>query len=1021
MPSSTSRPLRISIDRGGTFTDCIAVSPTHPDILIKILSVDPANYPDAPTEAIRQVLETYYNKPIPRGTELDLRDVEWIRMGTTVATNALLTRTGAKTALLTTAGFRDVLVIGNQSRPHMFDLAIRRPEVLYSDVFEVPERVVPQTCFDSELRRLEMQHPPISEDTIKVGTSGEKVLVTQPLDAEAVKAYLRRIHHDEGYTAIAVCLLHAHIFPHHELHIASLAREIGISHISLSHAVAPRPKIVPRGNATVLDSYLTPAITRYLETLPPIPSTTRVEFMQSSGGLVPAPSLSGLHAILSGPAGGVVGYAATCYDGTTPIVGLDMGGTSTDVSRFDGVLDQVFETTTAGIPVHVPQLNINTIAAGGGSVLSWRDGLLAVGPESAGSWPGPACYRNGGPLTVTDANLALGRLVPEFFPSVFGPGHDQPLDRDIVVEKFQQLAEEMEAETGKKLGWEKVAEGFLEVANQAMCGPIRGLTEARGYDVTDHHLASFGGAGGQHACAVAEMLGMRRVVVHKYAAILSAYGIGLADVVREETRPCNKGVDAATNRIWEELDALAEVARHHESMVFFENQMVVVKRFLSMRYDGSETSLMTAADYGVEEAKEEFVRAHHRQFGFTPTGRAVWVDSVRVRAVASGKQQHFTADDAEAVRVHDDSPSGNKTALTPESIRKVYFPTLNWTPTPVYNLTTLQHHPNVPIHGPALIVDKTQTIVVGLSSTARYSPTTSLLTLDIGSSPPNPQFTQATTVVDTVKLSVFRHRFFGIAEQMGRVLQQVAVSANIKERLDFSCALFTPDGRLVANAPHVPAMIGSMAFAVKSQIAEWADKGLRDGDVLLSNSPAFGGVHLPDLTVVTPVFDEVDKSTIIFWTASRGHHADVGGILPGSMPPTSKTLAEEGAVFDSFLLIRDGKFNDNDLERILCIEPAKYPGSSGSRCFQDNVTDIKAQAAANHCGIRLVRKLIEEYSMPVVQLYMNAIQDAAELAIRNLFKTLSAGGRTKLAATDYSKYPPHGFIFRFLMYLECFE
>lgn len=939
-------------------------------------------------------------------------------MGTTVATNALLERKGEKTALLVTQGFKDILVIGNQSRPFMFDLSIRRPEVLYSDVFEVDERIVPETCFDSELRRLKMHHPKLGDVAASlVGTSGERILITKPLDVDGVRAYLQQIYR-KGYRSIAVCLMHSYMFPQHELLIREVAREVGFEHISLSHEVSRRSKIVPRGNSAVVDGYLTPSIEEYLRTFrsnfPNLDKTgTRIEFMQSSGGLVPAASVSGLHSILSGPAGGVVGYAVTCHGRAekVPVIGLDMGGTSTDVSRFDGELDQVFETTTAGIPIHVPQLNINTIAAGGGSILAWRDGLMTVGPESAGSYPGPACYQNGGPLTVTDANLALNRLLPDFFPSVFGPRKDQPLDREVVLVKFKELTEVINKDTCKSLSWEEVAAGFLQVADQAMCGPIRSLTEARGYDTEAHHLASFGGAGGQHSCAVAEILGIKKVLIHKYASILSAYGIGVADVVREEARPCNKDVVASAASIAEAIEEVADVAKQHESMQGFAEGSVHVRKYLSMRYDGSETSIMTAADGEIEEARKDFVAAHHRQFGFTPTGRAIWVDAVRVRAVASGRQDVSDgANDTSCYQVNvADQSIHDHSKLPDKQTRSVYFSSLGWTDTPIYTLSVFQSEPSLAVTGPALVVDKTQTIVVGPNSSCRFDASKDLLVLDV-----EPEQFKATECkkddmeIEPVKLSVFRHRFFGIAEQMGRVLQMVSVSANIKERLDFSCAIFTPDGHLVANAPHVPAMIGSMAFAVKSQITEWVGK-LQDGDVLLSNSPTYGGVHLPDLTVITPVFDAQDKSKIILWTASRGHHADVGGILPGSMPPTSKHLSEEGALFESFLLIRDGKFQDAELERILCIEPAKYPGCSGSRCFQDNVTDIKAQAAANHCGIRLVRKLIDEYTMPVVQLYMGAIQDAAELAIRNLFKSLAAKhtstngvvGKAQLTAVDY--------------------
>ncbi|KAH8704894.1 putative 5-oxoprolinase [Talaromyces proteolyticus] len=992
MPSGNiERPLRISIDRGGTFTDCVCKVAGQDDIVVKILSVDTKNYPDAPTEAIRRVLEKYYNKSIPRGTELDLKDVEWIRMGTTVATNALLERKGERTAFLVTAGFKDILQIGNQSRPYMFDLSIRRPQPLYSDVFEVNERVVLGHCSDSQLRNMSLQYPEPVQTV--VGVSGEKVQIIKPLDVQSTRAYLQRIY-AAGFRSIAVGFMHSYIFPTHEVMVHDLAKEIGFEHISLSHRVSQRSKIVPRGNSAVIDSYLTPEIENYLSrfsaSFPTIDQGyTRLEFMQSDGGLVTASELSGLHAILSGPAGGVVGYARTSYnpETKTPIIGFDMGGTSTDVSRYDGQFDQIFETSTAGIPIQAPQLNINTIAAGGGSILAWRDSMMAVGPESASSHPGPACYRKGGPLTVTDANLALGRLIPEHFPSVFGPNEDEPLDRDIVLNKFQELTEVINRDSGKSLTWAEVADGFLQVANSAMCGPIRSLTEGRGHEASKHNLASFGGAGGQHACAIAEILGIRQVLIHKYSSILSAYGIGLADVVYEEERPCAKVFDDSTKDIiFADLDALSQTTQSHHTMSRF--SQIDDDRFLFMRYEGSETAMMIPVTEGVD-TKQAFIDAHHQQFSFTPVNRKIFVDNIRVRAVGKNffetSSLPFSSETVPKV-------SANVSALKPHSTGPVYFKSLGWVDAPVHLLSSLPLGQT--IAGPALIVDNTQTIIINPKCSA--TATKDLLVLDIGSE----KKSVSATDLDPVQLSVFRHRFYGIAEQMGRVLQNVSVSANIKERLDFSCAIFSPDGSLVANAPHVPAMIGSMGFAVKSQIQKWNGK-LKDGDALLSNSPAYGGVHLPDLTVITPVFDAEGKE-IIFWTASRGHHADVGGILPGSMPPSSKRLWEEGAVFDSFLLVRDGKFADDELKRILCDEPTKYPGSSGSRCFQDNVTDIKAQAAANHCGIRLVRQLIKEYTMDVVQMYMGAIQDAAELATRNLFKKLVKKFQgSEISAVDY--------------------
>ncbi|POR31119.1 Hydantoinase [Tolypocladium paradoxum] len=991
--STVQRPIRISIDRGGTFTDCIARVRGQEDIVIKILSVDPRNYNDAPTEAIRQVLERFYGKEIPRGTDLDLKDVEWVRMGTTVATNALLERKGERTAFLVTRGFSNVLQIGNQSRPYMFDLAIRRPQPLYSDVIEVDERVVLQSCADSDLRTMKLSSPtPLETVTC---ASGESVQVIQTLNEENTRSCLQRIY-EEGFRSIAVCLMHSYIFPHHEIKIADLAREVGFEHITLSHQVSQRPKLVPRGNSAVIDGYLTPTIGQYLRqfsaSFPNMEQGgTRLEFMQSDGGLVPACSLRGLHSILSGPAGGVIGYSQTCYDEEekTPVIGFDMGGTSTDVSRYDGQLDHIFETTTAGISIHVPQLNVNTIAAGGGSILAWRDGLMSVGPESASSHPGPACYRKGGPLTVTDANLALGRLLPEYFPSVFGPNEDEPLDHEIVIKKFEDLTDVINRDTGRSLSWAEVADGFLQVANSAMCGPIRSLTEARGHHTADHHLASFGGAGGQHACAIAEALGIRRVTIHKYSSILSAYGIGLADVVHEEERPCAKTFDAEhITAINSDLDNLSQEVQEHSSMQIFNT--VDIHRFINMRYDGSDTAIMIALEDGLN-AKKAFIDTHHQQFGFTPPNRKVFVDTIRVRGI--GRQGTAEVGSTSTVNNVPDTTKTKTPAPKPSSLKSVYFNLLGWTEAPVYLFDSVSI--GVAIQGPAIVVDKTQTLLIGPGSSARIED--DKLVMDV--SPPETKNISA-TVLDPVALSVFRHRFMGIAEQMGRVLQNISVSANIKERLDFSCAIFTPEGTLVANAPHVPAMIGSMAFAVKSQIKNW-EGNLKDGDVILSNSPAFGGTHLPDLTIITPVFDAKGKE-IIFWAASRGHHADVGGILPGSMPPNSKFLSEEGAVFDSFLLVRDGVFAEEELERLLREEPAKKPGSSGTRCFQDNVSDLKAQVAANHAGIRLVRQLIEEYTMDVVQVYMRAIQDSAELAIRNLFKKLAIKFRgTELFAVDY--------------------
>ncbi|KAH9219498.1 Hydantoinase B/oxoprolinase-domain-containing protein [Leptodontidium sp. 2 PMI_412] len=982
--------LRISIDRGGTFTDCVARVPGKDDIVIKILSVDPRNYADAPSEAIRQVLEQYHRKSIPRGSKLDLSGIEWIRMGTTVATNALLERKGERTALLITEGFKDLLHIGNQSRPHMFDMAISKPDVLYSKVVEVSERVVLEQCTESGRLKQSLTSPaPVST---AVGITGEVVHIVKPLDVEQVRRDLQGLA-QEGFKALAVCLMHSYTFTDHETQILGLAREAGFEHVSLSSQVSQRTKIVPRGNSATVDAYLTPAIQRYLDTFTSNfedleGSQTKIEFMQSDGGLVPHKKLSGLKSILSGPAGGVVGYAETSYDrkNPVPVIGFDMGGTSTDVSRYNGALEHIFEMTTAGVVVQSPQLDINTIAAGGGSILTWKNGLLTVGPESASSHPGPACYRKGGPLTVTDANLFLGRLVPQFFPSIFGPNEDEPLDREATAKKFHEITELINNETGRSLSAEEIAEGFLKVANASMCGPIRTLTEGRGHDTSKHDLSCFGGAGGQHACSIAENLRIKRVLVHKYSSILSAYGIGLADVVHEEQLPCAKAFDTSTSSLFTaDLDALEDKARESLLESGFRGT-TDCQRFLSMRYDGSDTSIMTLAD-SETDIRKSFVESHHREFGFTPKDRPIIVDELRIRAVGKSSitEERSAFDELRSIMAFIPPPK-------PALLQPIYFDQLGWTATPVYTLQTLEI--GTKITGPALVIDKTQTILINPKSVATIL--SGMVVIDVVA---QSQASISSTTLDPIQLSVFRHRFMGVAEQMGRALQKTSVSANIKERLDFSCAIFTPEGDLVANAPHVPAMIGSMAFAVRGQIDLWKGK-LQDGDVLLSNSPEHGGVHLPDFTVITPVFDDQGKD-IIFWAASRGHHADVGGILPGSMPPTSREIWEEGALVESFLLVRDGIFAEKELTKLIYEDPAQYPGCSGTRCLGDNISDLKAQAAANYTGIRLIHQLIAEYTMDVVQYYMKAIQDSAELAVRNLLKDIARTTGNVLQAVDF--------------------
>ncbi|KAI1627045.1 Hydantoinase B/oxoprolinase-domain-containing protein [Exophiala viscosa] len=755
-------------------------------------------------------------------------------------------------------------------------------------------------------------------------------------------------------------------------------------------------KVVPRGMSATADAYLTPVIKSYVDSISANfegglagSHGCRVEFMQSDGGLVDFRKFSGLKAILSGPAAGVVGYAATSWDpeSRVPVIGFDMGGTSTDVSRFDGHLEHTFSSSISGVSIQAPQLDIKTVAAGGGSVLSWQNGLFMVGPESASAHPGPACYRKGGPLTVTDANLLLGRLLPEYFPKIFGATEDQPLDREITRQKFEELTEQVNAQQkSKKFTPEEVALGFLKVADESMTRPIRNLTEGRGFETSSHHLACFGGAGGQHACNVAASLGISRIIIHKYSSILSAYGLALSEVVHEAQEPMAAEYVSSQELIAEKFQKL--VARTTEELVDqgFTKDQVRHELFLNMRYDGSDTSLMIRNSEDGDYASA-FVQRHKREFNFT-FDRPILVDDIRVRAIASSKT------------VVEDSPLKQlkmaklRQAGEPAQQSKVFFNSDDgYVETPVYLLHDLGS--DVQVHGPAIIIDKTQTIVVAPHAVANVLQTCVLIDLKS-----TPRDLATADHIDPIRLTIFGHRFMSVAEQMGRTLQKTAVSTNIKERLDFSCALFSPDGGLVANAPHVPVHLGSMQFAVRFQHERWLGN-LKDGDVLVANHPMSGGTHLPDVTVITPVFAPGTEE-IIFYVASRGHHADIGGILPGSMPPNSTELWQEGAAIESEKFVENGVFNEARMKELFLDYPARHPGCSGSRNLNDNISDLKAQIAANARGITLIGSLIEEYSLKVVQQYMYAIQETADLAVRNLLKALyqSHGGQP-LEALDY--------------------
>ncbi|HKI97490.1 MAG TPA: hydantoinase B/oxoprolinase family protein [bacterium] len=958
--------FRFSIDRGGTFTDIYAEVPGTPGfVTMKLLSEDPDNYPDAPREGIRRILAQVTGEPVP-AQGFDASRIEWIRMGTTVATNALLERKGEPTLLVVTKGFRDVLRIGNQNRPRIFDLRIEKPELLFKEVIEADERVT-------------VTHPdvPPREDATRVeSTTGEVLELLKPLDTAAVEQELRASY-ERGLRSVAVVFMHAYAWPEHERRVGEIARAIGFTQVSLSHEVMPTVKIVARGDTTTVDAYLTPHIQRYLQSFrggfADHLQHTKLLFMQSHGGLIDASQFLGSRAILSGPAGGVVGYSRTTYDPEhpQPVIGFDMGGTSTDVSRFGGTFELTHENETAGVRIQAPQMNIVTVAAGGGSRLFYRNGMFRVGPESAGAHPGPVCYRKEGHLAITDANLVLGRLLPEHFPHIFGPDENQPLDLEGSRAALAALAEEINADqraAGRtEFSLDEVAYGYIKAANETMVRPIREISVARGYDIKEHVLACFGGAGGQHACAISRALGIRRILIHRFAGILSAYGMGMADVVRDLQGPA-AGQPVSREAVAELEGRFAELEAQGIAELLDEGVNrghITCERYLNLRYRGSITSIMIArpedADY--ERAFREY---HRREYGFDSDADLL-IDDLRVRVVGHSETLR-------KVRV----PAAEG-PIAPIGQARTYFEG-GWRETAVYAWAHLRAGHRVA--GPALIIQDGGTIVIEPDCDAEV---TEFGDLEIHVQPP--QQVRVDTEADPIQLSIFNNLFMSIAEQMGRTLQRTAVSTNIKERLDFSCAIFDPGGGLVANAPHIPVHLGAMSEAVRTQVRLQGDN-LRPGDVLVTNDPQVGGSHLPDITVVTPVFGD-DARNPLFFVASRGHHAEIGGISPGSVPPFSRTLVEEGACITSFKLVEGGRFQEEGITELL-MAPGKIkalhgrPPNSGTRRLEDNLYDLKAQVAANQKGAELLKEMIGHYGLEVVQAYMVHIQHNAEDAVRRL-------------------------------------
>lgn len=983
--------IRIAIDRGGTFCDVIASIPGEPDYVFKLLSVDPQNYKDAPTEGIRRVLEKAQKKSIPKGDLLSLELIESIRMGTTVATNALLERKGANVCLITTKGFHDVLAIGNQTRPNIFDLTAKKLGHLYKQVLEVDERVTIESFSEGGGDKLNMDIDS-DPDLIKTAT-GDVVRIVKRPDYQLIETELTNLYEQGDIKTIALCLLHAYSFPEHEQRIAEICKRVGFT-VSVSHELQPMIGMVNRASSTVADAYLSPIIQTYLEGFGAgfqgglEAFGNKLLFMQSNGGLSPWYRFTGLKAILSGPAGGVVGYGETCYDSVTKTatIGFDAGGTSTDVSRYSGSLEHIYETVVSEVSLQTPQLDISTVAAGGGSMLFWKNGMFVVGPESAGSDPGPACYRKGGPLTVTDANLFLGRLIPEHFPHIFGPSHNEALDFKTTERKFQELTASINAEkvTEEAMSAEQVAEGFLKVAVEAMARPIRNITEAKGHKTSDHNLACFGGSGGQFSVALAKNLLIRTAAIHKYSSLLSAHGIMLADILIEKQAPLTS-IYSTENLalIAKTVKRLVDDAFEDYKLQKLSSSTTEVQVKLNMRYVGSDTHLLIPDNEG--HAADEFVKKHKAEFGFT-LDRPVLVDDVQVILVVKG-QRKKTSNPFEEVKNIQTKAYRSKLSSKP-----VYYEKVGWLDTPILRLKDMEQ--GAVISGPAIILDETQTILVEPNSSATILASHVLLHIEQDSAPE-----LSAQVVDPIQLSVFGHRFMSIAEQMGRTLQQTAISTNIKERLDFSCAIFDSNGDLVANAPHVPIHLGAMSFAVKAQLEMWKGK-LDHGDVLVTNHPLAGGSHLPDITVITPVLNK--NRTPIFWTASRGHHADIGSISAGSMPPNSKTIFDEGAAIITFKLCSKGEFDEAGITKLLVDEPAKHPGGSGSRALSDNISDLKAQVSANYKGISLLEDLIDKFSYPVIELYMGAIQSTAEVAVKNLLKFAHQKFEGKpLEAVDY--------------------
>jgi len=916
------------IDRGGTFTDVIAKNPAGKLTTKKLLSENPEAYQDAALHAIREFLE------LDRGATIPAQYIKAVKMGTTVATNALLERKGEPTLLAITAGLNDLIEIGHQARPKTFALNIEKPELLYSDVVGISERV----------------------------SADGKVLTK--LDQSQVRRSLAQAY-SKGYRSLAIVLMHAYKYPEHEIQVAKLATLIGFKQISLSHEVSPLSKIVPRGETTIVDAYLTPILRQYVDRIAGAigshSQTGKLLFMQSSGGLTDSKKFRGRDAILSGPAGGIVGATHTAkIAGFNKIIGFDMGGTSTDVSHYAGEYEKAYETEVAGVRMRVPMMNIHTVAAGGGSTLSYDGSRFRVGPDSAGANPGPVCYRREGKLAVTDINVCLGKIQPKYFPKIFGPKQNECLDQAASIKAFEEIADQV----GDGRTAEKIAEGFLDIAIEHMAQAIKKISVARGYNLREYVLNCFGGAGGQHACLVAARLGITKVFLHPLSGVLSAYGMGLADISTERQQvvelELSNNIIPQLNR---DLSELIKTNLKDLGEQGLQNNKITHKPWVQLRYKATDTTIQVDVD-DAKTMRRNFEAEHLRQYGFITSNKAIVLETLGVTSYGGRETPPETASlkriDAPAVAI-DTQP---------------VYSDGDWHDTPVYNIESLAYGHE--FSGPAIIIEPTGTIVVEKNWLAKITQHKHLVLEKEAVRKEDTDTDLASIPCDPVTLEIFNNLFMSIAEQMGIVLRNTSQSVNIKERLDFSCAIFDKQGNLVANAPHVPVHLGSMDSSVK--VVMNSGQTVNSGDVFVQNNPYNGGSHLPDITVVTPVFDQ--QNDLIFYVASRAHHEDVGGIAPGSMSPLGKDIHEEGIVIDCLKLVDKGDFQTRTIHDAL--SSGQYP----ARNIEQNIADLMAQIAANNTGANELRKLAHSYGLQTLHAYMGYIQDNAEQAVKKVLHNL---------------------------------